>query len=593
MLGVRRLLLGWGLAALAVAPATAQSIYPLNRAEILLGSKFDFKVELEGKVAADAIKVTFNGRDAAALLGKPPTIEVDEEGLGHTAYWIRDVFLAAPGSYEVTAAAGSAARTVRWEAFAAPERRARNVILFIGDGLSMAHRTAARILAKGLVEGRYGGELAIDDMAHMALVSTSGTDAIVTDSANSMSAYTTGHKSCVNAMGVYCARNKNGLAHPKVETIAELAKRRNGGMAVGVVTNTEIEDATPAGMVAHVRRRSDYDDIVRMFYELGPDVMLGGGRGYFLPKSDKAGRRKDEANFLEKFQANGYALVSTATEMKTAAADNTTARLLGLFHPGNLDGALDRHILKKGTVIAYPDQPDLVEQTQAAIDILSKQANGFLLMVESGLIDKFSHVMDWERAVYDTIMLDNAVAVAKRFAAERQDTLIIVVADHAHPVSIIGTYDDERPGERLRDKLGVYNEAKFPNYPKPDSDGYPASVDVSRRLAFVFAGFPDHCASGKPALGGPFKPTEEKDDKAVANETYCTPQATRMEGNLPFTQRQGVHAADDVVLTAMGPGAELFKGRVDNTYVFRVMATALGLGQLGLAGEQAARAPGR
>jgi alkaline phosphatase len=427
----------------------------------------------------------------------------------------------------------------------------------------------------------------------MSLVSTSGTDAIVTDSANSMSAYTTGHKSCVNAMGVYCARNKSGLAHPKVETIAELAKRRNGGMAVGVVTNTEIEDATPAGMVAHVRRRGDYDDIVRMFYELGPDVMMGGGSGYFLPKSDKAGRRKDDANFLEKFKADGYALVSTATELKTAAANAATARLLGLFHPGNLDGALDRHILKKGTVGTYPDQPDLVEETQAAIDILSKQANGFLLMVESGLIDKFSHVLDWERAVYDTIMLDNAVAVAKRFAAGRNDTLIIVVADHAHPVSIIGTYDDARPGERLRDKLGVYNEAKFPNYPKPDSDGYPASVDVSRRLAFVFAGFPDHCASGKPSLGGPFRPTEEKDDKVVANESYCTPQATRMEGNLPFAQRQGVHAADDVVLTAMGPGAELFKGRVDNTFVFKVMATTLGLGKGGEPKEQAARAPGR
>jgi alkaline phosphatase len=210
-------------------------------------------------------------------------------------------------------------------------------------------------------------------------------------------------------------------------------------------------------------------------------------------------------------------------------------------------------------------------------------------MVESGLIDKFSHVLDWERAVYDTIMLDNAVAVAKRFAAQRDDTLIVVVADHAHPVSIIGTYDDARPGERLRDKLGVYNEAKFPNYPKPDSDGYPSSIDVSRRLAFVFAGFPDHCASGKPFLGGPFKPTEEKDEKVVANETYCTPQATRMEGNLPFTQRQGVHAADDVVLTATGPGAELFRGRLDNTYVFKVMAIALGLGQLPQPGEQAAR----
>ena len=114
--------------------------------------------------------------------------------------------------------------------FDTPARRARNVILFIGDGLSLAHLTAARVLAKGLVEGRYGGELAMDDMPHMALVSTSGVDSLVTDSANSMSAYTTGHKSCVNAMGIYCARNKSGLAHPRVETITELehfAKRLN------------------------------------------------------------------------------------------------------------------------------------------------------------------------------------------------------------------------------------------------------------------------------------------------------------------------------------------------------------------------------
>ncbi len=283
------LLLGLALAALTGAPALAQSIYPINRAEILVGSKFDFKVELEGNVAPADIKVTINGRDAARCLGSHPTIVVNEEGLGHTAYWLRDVYLSAAGSYEVIAAAGNATQSVRWEAFAAPERRARNVILFIGDGLSMAHRTAARVLSKGLVEGRFGAELAIDDMPHMALVSTSGTDAIVTDSANSMSAYTTGHKSCVNAMGVYCARNKSGLAHPKVETIAELAKRRNGGMAVGVVTNTEIEDATPAGMVAHVRRRSDYDDIVRMFYELEPGRDAGRWQR-LLPTQIRQGR---------------------------------------------------------------------------------------------------------------------------------------------------------------------------------------------------------------------------------------------------------------------------------------------------------------
>jgi alkaline phosphatase len=564
--------------AATATPAAAQTIYPITRAEILAGAKFDFKVEFPGSVPAADIKITINGRDPADVFGKAATVDGNEEGQGHTAYWIRDVSIEQPGAYEVSATAGGKSQAVRWDVFGTPPRRARNVILFVGDGLSVAHRTAARILSKGIAEGRYGGELAIDDMPFMALVSTSGMDSLVTDSANSMSAYTTGHKSCVNAMGVYCARNKNGLAHPKVETITELVKRRNPGMGIGVVTNTEIEDATPAGMVAHVRRRSDYDEIVRMFFEAKPDVMMGGGTGFFLPKADKAGKRKDEENYLEKFKAAGYKFVANATEMKAAGSDKATAQLLGLFHPGNLDGALDRLVLKKGSVAAFPDQPDLADQTRAAIDILSRKPDGFVLMVESGLIDKYSHVLDWERAVYDTIMLDNAVAAAKAFAAGRDDTLIVVVADHTHPVSIIGTYDDERPGERLRDKLGIYDQAKFPNYPKADAAGYPGSVDVSRRLAFVFAGFPDHCASGKPYLGGPFKPAEEKDKQAVANEVYCTPQAMRMQGNLPFTQPQGVHSADDVVLTAMGPGAEQFRGRIDNTRVFRVMATALGLG---------------
>ncbi|HEY5831173.1 MAG TPA: alkaline phosphatase [Hyphomicrobiaceae bacterium] len=574
---MRSLVLAAGAAIACALPVSAQTIYPISRAEILAGSKFDLKVEFDGAPAAADIKVAINGRDAAQVLGKSAIVDAKEEGQDHTAYWIRGISLSQPGTYQVTASAGGKSQSVTWEVYGTPARKARNVILFVGDGLSMAHRTAARMLSKGMVEGRFGGELAIDDMPHMALVSTAGTDSIVTDSANSMSAYTTGHKSCVNAMGVYCARNKSGLGHPKVETVAELAKRRNGGMAVGVVTNTEIEDATPAGMVAHVRRRSDYDDIVRMFFEVKPDVMMGGGSAYFLPKSDPAGKRKDEENYLEKFRAAGYRFAATATEMKAAAAEQGTQRLLGLFHPGNLDGALDRKLLKKGTVSRYPDQPDLADQTQAAIDILSRGANGFVLMVESGMIDKYSHALDWERAVFDTIMLDNAVAVAKRFAAQRDDTLIVVVGDHTHPVSIIGTYDDTRPGERLRDKLGVYNNAGFPNYPAAGPDGYPASIDVTRRLAFVFAGFPDHCASGKPYLGGPFRPTESKENKAVANEVFCTPEATRMQGNLPFTQPQGVHSADDVVLTAMGQGAELYRGRLDNTRVFRVIATALGL----------------
>jgi alkaline phosphatase len=570
-------LMGLGaMAALGTVPAAAQTIYPLNRAEILAGSRFDLKVEFPGAPAQGAVSVTINGEDAATVAGKSATFVEKEDGGDYSAYWIRGATLGKPGKYTVAAKAGDKTAEVSWEVFdTSAGGKAKNVILFIGDGMSIAHRTAARIMSKGLVEGRYGGELAIDDMPHMALVSTSGTDSVVTDSANSMSAYATGHKSCVNALGVYCARNKNTLEHPKVETISEFVKRTRG-MSVGVVTNTEIEDATPAGMVAHTRRRADYNDIVKMFFAVQPEVILGGGSVNFLAKSTPGSKRTDDDDFIKKFEGAGYTFASTKAELAAAAGK---PKLLGLFNTSNVDGALDRMFLKKGTVDKFPDQPDLTDQVRAALDVLSKNDKGFVLMVESGRIDKYSHSLDWERAVFETIMLDNAVKVAKEFAASRSDTLIVVVADHAHPVSIIGTYDDDRPGQLLRDKLGVYEQSIVPNYPKANADGYPEKVEVSRRLAFVFGSYPDYCDLGKPYLDGENVPAVAGAAKdMVANEKYCNlPGAVRKTGNLPFSANQGVHSADDVVLTASGPGAELFHGRIDNTRVFRYIATALGL----------------
>ena len=574
----RTVFLGAALALFATV-AQAQTIYPLNRAEILVGTKFDLKVEFPGAPDQAAVRVTINGQDAATVAGKPATFVQGEDGGDHSAYWIRDVVLTKSGNYAIEATAGDRRASVAWQAFDTNGNgggKAKNVILFIGDGMSVAHRTAARVLSKGLVEGRYGGELAMDDMPHMALVSTSGTDSIVTDSANSMSAYTTGHKSCVNALGVYCARNKNTLDHPKVETIAEFVKRTRG-MAVGVVTTTEIEDATPAGMVAHTRRRADYNDIVKMFFDVQPEVILGGGSPNFLAKSTPGSKRTDEDDYIKKFEGAGYKFVSTKTELAAAAGGN---KLLGLFNTGNIDGALDRFFLKKGSVDKFPDQPDLTDQVRVALDVLSRNDKGFVLMVESGRIDKYSHSLDWERAVYETIMLDNAVKVAKDFAATRNDTMIVVVADHSHPVSIVGTYDDERPGQLLRDKLGTYAESKFPNYPAANAGGYPENVDVSRRLAFVFGAFPDYCDLGRPYLDGENVPAVAGATRStnIANEKYCnTPGSARRPGNLPFDASQGVHAADDVVLTATGPGAEMFRGRIDNTRVFRIMTTALGL----------------
>ena len=556
--------------------ALGQTIYPLNRAEILAGSKFDFKVEFPGSPAPGAVSVTINGEDAVKVLGGKLEYVEKEDGQDYAAYVLRGVEIKKAGAYNVVAKAGEKSAAVAWDVFDTPKGAvAKNVILFVGDGLSVAHRTAARIMAKGLVEGRYGGELTIDDMPHMALVSTSGTDSVVTDSANAMSAYSTGHKTCVNALGIYCSRAKGNLSHPKVETIGEIVKRK-GGLSVGVITNTEIEDATPAGIVAHTRRRADFNDIVKMFFDTKPDVIMGGGSPNFLPKSTPGSKRTDEDNYIEKFKAEGYAFASTATEMRQASKDGKS-KLLGLFNTSNVDGAYDLKF-NKGSTSRFPDQPDLVEQTKIAIDMLSKNDKGFMLMVESGRIDKYAHSLDWERSVYDTILLDNAVKAAKEFADKRNDTLIIVVPDHAHMVGIIGTYDDDLPGVTPREKLGVYEKSKFPQY-QPDKNGYPEAVDLKQRLAFTFGSYPDHCFDARPHLNGEFVPAVPGPEKGayVTNETTCTNTSVRVTGNLPVEANAGVHAADDVILTAMGPGSEAFRGRIDNTRVFRIMATALGL----------------
>lgn len=578
-----RLLLA-AAALFAASAAEAQTIYPIDRAEILAGARFDFKVEFPQLVAADKVKVTVNGADYPAAFGKAANYIEREDGKDQSALLLRDVALSKPGTYTVRATDGVNAREVTWNVFETGPRQARNVILFIGDGLSAAHRVAARLLSKGIAEGKAFGKLAIDDMPHTALVATAGSDSIITDSANSMSAYTTGHKSAVNAMGVYADRTESPFDDPKVETITSLVKRRLG-MAVGVVTNTEIEDATPAAMIAHTRRRATYDQIVEQFYAAQPDVIMGGGAANFLPMGAPGARRKDSVDYMQRFRDAGYAVAATATELNVIAGGKSE-KLLGLFNTGNMDGALDRKFLKGGSVRKFPDQPDLTDQVRVALDILSRKPEGFVLMVESGLIDKYTHALDMERAVYDTIMLDNAVKLARDWAAARgDDTLILVVADHNHPISLIGTIDDEMtetPKAPLRERVGVYDKAGFPNYPKADKEGYPPHVDVSRRLAIFSASSPDYYETFRPKMDNPNDPTVTGSTPGTfePNDRYRTmPGAMLRIGNLPKYLNASVHSGEDVILTATGPGSARVRGQLDNTEVFRIMAEALGLGR--------------
>ena len=574
-------------AVLSGSPALAQTIYPIDRASILAGARFDFKVEFPDRIDPAKLKVTVNGQDHAAAFGQPGTFVEREDGKEQSALTLRDVSLGRPGNVTVEVSDGTRSRTVAWTVYDTGPRKAKNVILFIGDGLSPAHRAAARLLSKGIAEGKSLGKLAIDDMPHMALVATAGSDSIITDSANAASAFATGHKTAVNAMGVYADRTASPFDDPKVETIASLAKRRLN-MGIGIVTNTEVEDATPAAMVAHTRRRAAYDQIVEQLFAARPDVLMGGGSASFLPQGAPGSKRKDAIDYLARFREAGYPVVTTKTELEAASGKSETRQLLGLFAPGNMDGVLDRKFLKGGGVRKFPDQPDLTEQVQAALNILAKNDAGFFLMVESGMIDKYAHLLDMERAVYDTIMLDNAVGLARKWArARRDDTLILVLADHNHPNGLVGTIKDDMsttPNEPLRERVGTYANAVFPNYPAPDADGYPSRVDVRGRLAIFSASLPDHYETFRPKLDNPNEPSVKGEAPGTfkVNEKYKdVPGAVLRFGNLPAMMGASVHSGEDVILTATGPGSDRVRGSVDNTDVFRVMADALGLAAAG------------
>ena len=568
------------LLALVLFPAATQAatVYPLDQAEILSGSRFDVKVEFSSRLPdPNAARLTINGRDAAQVLGKQPQFVPDEDGKG-SALILRGASLPA-GAYTVEARGGDAETArVSWQVYATPKPGAKNVILLIADGLSVGHRTAARLLSTGMTQGKYNGRLAMDTMPHMATVGTGSVDSIAADSANTMSAYTTGHKSSVNALGVYADRTPDPFDDPRQETLGEIL-RRTGKKSLGVVSDAELEDATPAAVVAHTRKRAEKAAIVEMFYQVQPEVLLGGGAAYFLPKSVPGSKRKDDTDYVQRFKDTGYTLVTSATELK-ALPDNA-GRVLGLFHPGNMDGVLDRQFLKKGTVPKFPDQPDLTDMARTALQALSRNPEGFVLVLEAGLVDKYSHTLDWERSVYDTIMFDKVVALARAFCEKNPDTLLVVTGDHTHSISVAGTVDDRLPGKEMREKVGVYAKAGYPLYEDKNHDGYPDDVNPPKRLAVFFGATPDYYETFTPKLDNPFVPAvKDEHGNYIANAAYKdAPGAEFRSGVLPRNESQGVHTVDELLLHAQGAGADNFHGFMENTQVFKIMAQALGLGR--------------
>ena len=351
-------------------------------------------------------------------------------------------------------------------------------------------------------------------------------------------------------------------------------------MAVGIVTNTEIEDATPAAMVAHTRRRSTYDQIVEQLFAAGPKSSWAAARRISCRRVRPARAARTTSTISPEFRRRG--LFDRHDCDRTDRRRQTGEAARPVRHRQH--GRRTRPQIPQGRRRRkFPDQPDLTDQVRVALDVLSRHPGGFVLTVESGLIDKYTHALDMERAVYDTIMLDNAVKLARDWAAARgDDTLILVVADHNHPISLIGTIEDDMtqaPKAPLRERVGVYDKARFPNYPAVDKDGYPPHVDVSRRFAIFSASSPDYYETFRPKLDNPNEPTVTGTVPGTyqPNERYrAMPGAMLRLGDLPKYLNASVHSGEDVILTASGPGSVRVRGQIDNTEVFRIVAEALG-----------------
>jgi alkaline phosphatase len=481
----------------AQAQPSNVSITPPGNARFLPGQRFDLRVEGKGTGPFSAT-LAIDGVQQAFSSGAQNTSTSDDiSAAGFGGFNLRGYSQRRPGVHKLTATFSDATGTVTLESkfeivdtFGVREP-VKNLIIFLGDGMGTAHRTAARLVRHGVSAGDPDGYLAMDSFPATGMITTHSLNSVVTDSAPGMAGYVSGNHVQNGQEGVFPANVINPFFAPRIEYLSEYLHRTQG-KALGIVTTADLEDATPAANAVHTANRNNGTGIMDQFLDesdsegsgrhgTGLRVLLGGGRRWLLPAgtfgssraaandypalpgdvvsgwnlpASAAGAADPARDLLGDFQRAGFSYADSATSLKALVAGAPPEKLLGVFAYGNMNVALDkiakrRNVLLPGastfSVDDYhaPDQPMLDEMTGAALKVLSarrRDERGFVLMVEGAHIDKQSHAMDAERAVGDTLEFDRAIAVARDFA-EKSDrrTLVIVLADHeCSGFSIIG-----------------------------------------------------------------------------------------------------------------------------------------------------------
>jgi alkaline phosphatase len=455
--------------------------------------------------------------------------------------------------------------------------RAKNVILFVGDGMGVTTVTAARIL-EGQRQGGTGEEhdLTWDTFERLALVKTYSVNQQTSDSAPTATAMVTGDKTNDGAIAVGPEVDRFETDYEKIkpyilETILEQAEQR--GLATGIVSTARITHATPAVNYAHIGNRDWENDsqlpdgatvtdiaaqLVDAQRRYGIEVVLGGGRAQLMPATQtdpeygEAGLRTDGRDLVAEWvAAQPRSAYVWNAEQFDAIDPRRTRHLLGLFEPSHMQYEADRHADGAG-------EPSLADMTRKAIGILSQERKGFYLMVEGGRIDHGHHAGNAYRALTDAIALSEAVAAAVQETNPR-DTLILVTADHSHVMTMAGY------PERGNPILGLVKAPGADDWSR-DYLGFPYTT-------LSYANGPGYAwleTGGDTRYSFPISPGRIVDLSTVDTED----EGFHQESLVGLGSE--THAGEDVPLYATGVGSRLVGGTMDQNEIYFVMRTALG-----------------
>lgn len=306
------------------------------------------------------------------------------------------VFVACSGSQEIEVKKTSSSNAEQLPFV--QDRPVKNVILLIGDGTGIAQISSGQLNLVGAE-----GYLNIQRMPAGGFIKTHAANTLITDSAAGATAFSCGMKTN-NGMIAFLPDGSH------CKTLLELAEER--GMSTGLVATSTITHATPASFAAHVRSRGNQTGIAEQYLNSGVEVLLGGGREFFIPQNMDGSSRSDDRNLIEEFESKGYEYVSDKSELQ-ASKENL---VLGLF----AEKGLQRE----------NRSPNLEDMTRTALDKLKKNENGFFLMIEGSQIDWAGHGNDAEYVVDEVKDFDAAVGVVLEFAQKDGETLVVFTADH-------------------------------------------------------------------------------------------------------------------------------------------------------------------